>query len=89
MVRVPVGSSRAFVILVHGADPDGGKTCVLDVIEVLPDGIPGPSTPSRMRSSSKQQGENKLPSLVLRVACGWVRTGRERITVGDDSRDGR
>lgn len=61
MIRVPVGSSGAFVILVHGADPDGGETCVLDIVEVFPDGIPGPTTPSRMRNETirREQEETK------------------------------
>jgi hypothetical protein len=52
VVRVSVGSSRTLVILIYGANPDRGETCVLDVVEVLPDGIPGSATPSGMRSSS-------------------------------------
>lgn len=47
MVWVAVGGSRAFIILVHGADPDRSEACVLDVVEVCPDGIPSPTTPSR------------------------------------------
>ena len=50
MVRVPVGSSGALIILVYGANPDRGETRVLDVVEVLPDGIPIPTTPSGVRS---------------------------------------
>lgn len=85
MVRVPVGGSRAFIILVHRADPDRGETCVLDVVEVLPDGIPGSTTPSRMRNSSTQIEKDTVPGLVLRFASGWVCTSRECVTVGNNS----
>lgn len=47
MIWVAVGSSRAFIILVHRTDPDRSKTCVLDVVEVFPDGIPISAAPSR------------------------------------------
>ena len=46
MVRVAIGRSRAFVILVYRADPNRGETCVLNIVKVNPDGIPGSSTPT-------------------------------------------
>ena len=45
MVWVAVGRSRTFIILVYGADPNRGETCVLNVVKVLPDGVPGSTTP--------------------------------------------
>ena len=46
VVGITVGSLRAFVVLVYGADPDCSKTCILNVVKVLPDGIPGSPTPT-------------------------------------------
>ena len=46
MVRVAVGGSRAFVILVYGTDPNRGETCVLNVVKVLADGVPGSTAPT-------------------------------------------
>ena len=46
VVRVAVGRSRAVIILIYGADPNRGETCVLNVVKVLPDGVPGSTTPT-------------------------------------------
>ena len=46
VVRVTIGRSRALIILVYGADPDRGETCILNVVEVLPDGVPSSTTPA-------------------------------------------
>lgn len=45
MVRVTIGSSRALIILVYGTDPNRGEPCVLDIVKVLPDSVPGSTTP--------------------------------------------
>ena len=45
MVRVTVGGSRTIIILVYGADPNRGEACVLNVVEVLPNSVPGSTTP--------------------------------------------
>ena len=46
VVRVTVGRSWALIILVYGADPYRGKTCVLYVVEVLPNTVPGSAAPT-------------------------------------------
>jgi len=56
VVWVAVGRSGAFIILVYGADPNRGETCVLDVVEVLPDGVPGSTTPTE---SEKELNEGR------------------------------
>lgn len=76
VVRVPVGGSRAFVVLIYGADPDCSETCVLDVVEVLPNCIPGSPTPSGMRSNSKQQGE-KQSTKFGPGGCKWLGPHRQ------------
>lgn len=68
MIWVAVGSSRAFIILVHRTDPNRSKTCVLDVVEVFPDGIP----------------ISAAPGLVLGFTSGWIATSWKRITVGNN-----
>jgi len=47
VVRVAVGRSRTIIILVDGTDPNRSETCVLNVVEVLPDSVPGSTTPTR------------------------------------------
>lgn len=85
MVGVPIGGSRAFIILIYGTDPDRGETCVLNVVEIFSDGIPVSATPSGMRSSSTGRGREKVPGLVLRLTGGWVCTIGEGITVSKKS----
>jgi hypothetical protein len=46
VVWVTIGRSRALIILVYGTDPNRGKTCVLNVVKVLPDSVPGSTTPT-------------------------------------------
>ena len=46
MVRVTVGSSRTLIILVYGTDPNRGEPCVLYVVKVLPNAVPGSTTPT-------------------------------------------
>ena len=45
MVWVPVGRSRTIIVLVYGTDPNRGEPCVLYVVKVLPNAVPGSTTP--------------------------------------------
>jgi hypothetical protein len=47
VVRVAVCRSGTFVILVYGTDPNRGEACVLNVVKVIPDGVPGPTAPAQ------------------------------------------
>lgn len=57
MVRVAVGSSRPFIILVYRTDPDRGKTCVLNVVEVFPDSVPGSTAPTEIEQDLNEDRE--------------------------------
>ena len=46
VIRVAIGGPRALIILIYGTDPNRGETRVLDVVKVLPDGVPGSTTPA-------------------------------------------
>jgi len=56
VVRVTVGSSGTLVILVYGTNPNRCETCVLNVVKVLPDGVPGSTTPV---GNKKELGEGE------------------------------
>lgn len=60
MVWVAVGRSRAFVILVYGTNPNRGEACVLDIVKVLPDGVPGSTTPMEDENSLSEERKRQI-----------------------------
>lgn len=45
VVGISIGRAWTFVVLRDRTDPDRREPCILDIVEVFADRIPGPTTP--------------------------------------------
>ena len=85
VVRVTIVRPRTIIILVYGTDPNGGEPCVLYVVKVLANTVPGSTTPMGNEKELNEAGRDDVPCPVLGFASVWVCTSWEGVTVRNDS----